>query len=54
MKKSFALYGADVTYVTLELSEEEYNGIKKLMDELHDSEGNSFDRNVDIKEYSDE
>ena len=51
MKKTFALYGENVTYVTIEVTEEEYSGIKKLMSELHNENGKPFDRNIDIKEY---
>ena len=51
MRKTLAIYGENITYVTVDVTEEEYNGIKKLMSELHDENGRPFDRNVDIKEH---
>ena len=50
MLKTFALYGESVTYVSVDVSEEEYSGIKKLMTELHNDEGVPYDKNVDLKE----
>ena len=50
MLKTFALYGESVTYVSVDVSEEEYSGIKKLMAELHNDEGVPYDKNVDLKE----
>lgn len=51
MRRTFAIYGEDVTYVSVDLTEEEYNGVKKIMKELHDENGKPYDRNVDIKEH---
>lgn len=51
MRKTFAIYSEDVTYVSVDLTEEEYNGVKKFMSELHDEDGKPYDKNVDIREY---
>ena len=50
MRKTFAIYGEDVTYVTVDVTEEEYNGIRKIMKELHDENGKPYDKNADLVE----
>ncbi len=52
VRATLALYGEDVTYVTLEFTNKEYDGIEKLLNELHDKNGIPYERNVDIKVIS--
>ena len=49
MLKTFAFYGENVNYVSVDVTEEEYNGIKKLMAELHDENDRCF-YDIDLRE----